>query len=50
VAALIVAENPNISVTDLRAKLLASVDPLPILKGKVETGGRINAANALGTE
>src|SRR6185295_16505411 len=35
VAALIVAENPNISVTDLRTKLLASVDPLPVLKGRV---------------
>lgn len=50
VAALIVAENPNISVGDLRAKLLASVDTLPGLKGKIETGGRINAAKALGTE
>jgi subtilisin family serine protease len=49
VAALIVAENPKISVDDLRAKLLASVDPLPALKGKVTTGGRINAAKALGT-
>jgi subtilisin family serine protease len=50
VAALIVAENPKISVDDLRAKLLASVDPLPALKGKVSSGGRINAAKALGTE
>jgi subtilisin family serine protease len=49
VAALIVAENPKISVDDLRAKLLASVDPLPALKGKVSSGGRINAAKALGT-
>ena len=50
VAALIVAENPRISVDDLRAKLLASVDPLPVLKNKVTSGGRINAAKALGTD
>jgi subtilisin family serine protease len=47
VAALIVAENPRISVDDLKKRLLASVDPLPVLKGKVSTGGRINAAKAL---
>jgi thermitase len=50
VAALIVAENPKITVDDLRAKLLESVDPLPVLKGKVSSGGRINAARALGTD
>jgi len=48
VAALIVAENPKISVDDLRKKLLASVDPLASLKGKIVTGGRINAAKAVG--
>jgi subtilisin family serine protease len=47
VAALIVAENPRISVDQLRKRLLASVDPLPALKGKITTGGRINAAKAL---
>jgi len=47
VAALIVAHNPNISVDQLRAKILASVDPLDSLKGKVATGGRINAAKAV---
>ncbi|HEY6806802.1 MAG TPA: S8 family serine peptidase [Pyrinomonadaceae bacterium] len=50
VAALIAAKNPKISVDELRAKLLASVDPLPSLKGKVVTGGRINAAKAVGAE
>jgi len=48
VAALIAAKNPNITVDDLRTKLLASVDPLNSLKGKVTTGGRINAAKAVG--
>jgi subtilisin family serine protease len=47
VAALIVAENPRISVDDLKKKLLASVDPLAELKGKIATGGRINAAKAV---
>jgi subtilisin family serine protease len=47
VAALIVAENPRISVNDLKKKLLASVDPLPGLKDKVASGGRVNAAKAV---
>ena len=47
VAALIVAENPRISVDNLKKKVLASVDPLPGLKDKVTTGGRINAAKAV---
>jgi subtilisin family serine protease len=47
VAALILASNPSISVADLRARLLNSIDPLPSLKGKVATGGRINAAKAV---
>jgi subtilisin family serine protease len=50
VAALIVAQNPKISVDDLRAKILKSVDPIPALKGKVSSGGRINAAKAVGAE
>jgi thermitase len=48
VAALVLARNPNISVDELRALLLKSVDPLPALKGKVSSGGRINAAKAVG--
>jgi thermitase len=47
VAALIVAHNPKITVDELRAKILASVDPLESLKGKIASGGRINAAKAL---
>jgi len=47
VAALIVSENPRISVDNLKKKVLASVDPLPGLKDKVGTGGRINAAKAV---
>lgn len=47
VAALILAENPGLSVDDLKKKLLASTDPIVALKGKTVTGGRINAAKAL---
>ncbi len=47
VAALIVANEPNITMEKLRARLLGSVDKLDSLDGKVETGGRICAANAL---
>lgn len=50
IAALILAENPKMSVNDLRARLLKSVDVLPSLKGKVSSGGRINAAKAVGAE
>lgn len=48
VAGLIIATEPDISAADLRARLLASVDILPALKGKVASGGRINAAKAVG--
>ena len=47
VAALILAENPRMSVDDLRKKIMDSSDPIIALKGKTVTGGRINAAKAL---
>ena len=47
VAALILAEHPEMSVDDLKKKLLASTDPIAALKGKTITAGRINAAKAL---
>ena len=47
VAALILAENPRMPVDELRSRILGSVDPLPVLKGKTVSGGRINAAKAL---
>jgi subtilisin family serine protease len=47
VAALILAEHPEMSVDALKKKLLASTDPIVALKGKTITGGRINAAKAL---
>ncbi|MBX3281016.1 MAG: S8 family serine peptidase [Acidobacteria bacterium] len=50
VAALIVAQSPNITVKQLRKKLLDSVDKRDDLKGKVASGGTLCAANALGVE
>jgi subtilisin family serine protease len=47
VAALTVAAHPNLPVGELRSLLLESVDKLPLLRGKVATGGRINAARAV---
>ncbi len=49
VAALVLSRNPNISVDELRKLLLDSVDKLPSVKGKVVSGGRINAAKAVGS-
>jgi Subtilisin-like serine proteases len=48
VAALILAKEPNLSVEKLRERLLKSVDPIDSLKGKVESGGRLDAAKAVG--
>jgi subtilisin family serine protease len=48
VAALAWSTQPNLSVDELRSLLLRSVDTQPQLRGKVATGGRINAAKAVG--
>jgi subtilisin family serine protease len=50
VAALVLSKQPDLSVDELRSVLLKSVDKLPHLNGKVSTGGRINAAKAVGAE
>jgi subtilisin family serine protease len=50
VAALILATNPNMTLKELRERLLSSVDKLPALEGKVSTGGRLNAARAVRAE
>ena len=48
VAALIIANEPTISMEKLRERLLKSVDKIDSLNGKVASGGRLNAAKALG--
>jgi subtilisin family serine protease len=47
-AALLAAVFPAWGPADLKGALLGSVDPLPSLAGKTVTGGRLNAARALG--
>jgi subtilisin family serine protease len=47
VAALALSVHPGISVDQLRRLLLESVDKPPGLRGRVGTGGRINAARAV---
>ncbi len=48
VAALILSTDPRMSVEKVRDRLLKSVDKIDSLNGKVETGGRLNAAKAIG--
>ncbi|NOT49540.1 MAG: S8 family serine peptidase [Acidobacteria bacterium] len=50
VAALVIANEPNISVEKLRERIIKSVDKIDSLNGKVVSGGRINAAKALGVK
>ena len=47
VAALVLSEDPGISVSGLRSALLSTVDAKSSLSGRVATGGRLNAAAAL---
>ena len=50
VAALIIASQPNISLAKLRERLLKSVDKIDALNGKILSGGRVDAAKALGNQ
>jgi hypothetical protein len=49
-AALLFGRNPTTSVAAVKNALMQSVDPKPGLAGMVVTGGRLNAARALGIE
>ena len=48
VAGLVLSVEPNLSVKELRDRLTNTVDKLDTLKGKVSSGGRVNAARAVG--
>ncbi|MCA1614719.1 MAG: S8 family serine peptidase [Acidobacteria bacterium] len=48
VAGLVLSVEPDLSVGELRERLFNSVDKLDALRGKVVTGGRLNAARAVG--
>ncbi len=47
VAALLIAQRPDLGHHEIRQAILASADPLPSLSGKMVTGGRLNARAAL---
>jgi subtilisin family serine protease len=49
VAALVLAARPGLSTANLKSAILDSVDPNPDLAGITVTGGRLNAAKAVGT-
>jgi hypothetical protein len=46
----ILADDPAKNVADLKADILGGVDDIPALTTRVLTGGRLNAAKALGLE
>jgi len=48
VAALIMSQNPHLDVSAVKELILSSVDKLPEWEGLVLTGGRLNAAKAMG--
>ena len=48
VAALLMSQDPSLSINAVKAQILATVDPLASLTGKTLTGGRLNARRALG--
>jgi len=48
VAALVLSAEPDLDVKALRERLLETSDRLDSLKGKVSSGGRVNAARAVG--
>ncbi len=50
VAALILSVEPDLSVAQLRERLLQSVDQVESLRGRISSGGRLNAARAVGAE
>ena len=47
VAALLAARDPSLTVAQIKADMLAGVDPIAGLTGRAVTGGRLNAAGAL---
>ncbi|HWQ62980.1 MAG TPA: S8 family serine peptidase [Methanospirillum sp.] len=49
VAGLLKAANPSMSKNQIRDRILSTVDKLSSLSGKVATGGRLNAASAVGS-
>ena len=47
VVSLLLAENPDLTPTEIKTRLIETVDPLSELDGVTVSGGRLNAFNAL---
>ena len=47
VAALLLAKNPKLTPSEIKKIIMESVDPVPQLREKIATGGRVNAYSAL---
>jgi len=47
VAALLFAHEPNLSAAEARRRIVRTADPQPSLAGRLSSGGRVNAYNAL---
>lgn len=50
VAALALAANPKLTMEGLRELIIEATDPIDSLKGKTVSGGRLNAARAVGAQ
>ena len=48
VGGLVLSLEPNLTTAQLRARLLETVDRLPVMAGRTVTGGRLNARRAVG--
>jgi subtilisin family serine protease len=47
VAALLFAHEPNLAAAEARRRIVRTADPQPTLAGRLSSGGRVNAYNAL---
>ena len=50
VAALVLAANPDFSATEIKARIMSTVDVSDALKGKVASGGQVSALRAVSPE
>ncbi|MEO8034451.1 MAG: FG-GAP-like repeat-containing protein, partial [Acidobacteriota bacterium] len=50
VAALVLAKTPGLTTAQVKSAILDNTDPIPGVNGKTVTGGRLNAAKAVGAQ
>jgi hypothetical protein len=49
VAALVLSKTPTLTTAQLKSAIINNTDPIPSLSGRTISGGRLNAAKAVGT-